>query len=632
MIRFKVFLPVFALCVLVFWFFSLRFDAWLARSIESGISSLTQTKTDVRRLQTRFFPPKLQIAGLELASRSEPFKNVIEFEEILMEIELWPLLSRRLVIREFSIRGVDWGTDRKTSGRLVRPERSPSWLSPWVTQAMGVLREEFEELPVARLADFRIPENPQEILNLLSLESESAFREAGAKFEDAETRWRGRFSELRDLRDYQRFTGQFREATQDIPRDPQGIAERLRLVQSSIDFFQSERARVSGLISELQEAADELDGTYRAAQSAFRTDLERAKAQISLDQLRVDNLSRLIFGAHWLDRAEAVIQYQQLLRRALAWRASEQRPNRQVRPRQRGRVVQIFSPKAEPGFVWEFSEFSVRGLEREEGDRVSQSYELRVQGVNSSPKLYGKPTEIEVLGRFRESFLSSAKLELFFDYTTESLKDRYELSAENLKASLIPVGVSPVFPLAIREGSVSVRTGFHRVGESLSWVNRLEFSGVSWDLREVPQVGAVIPSLSRILESVGRFWLELRFEILDGKLRFLVSSDLDELIKQGVFRELEQQLQAFYRRLERNLGERVARVRDHAETQKKEFEREIVQEIQNRERLLRSRLEEAEKAKQRLEREARAQADRLREGVEDRVRGAGEDLLRRLPR
>jgi uncharacterized protein (TIGR03545 family) len=641
MIRWKLFLSVSLIVGLLLFFFILRFDAWLTNRLEGAISGVTGTKTDILSLKTKFFPPRLEVKTLEIASSTESLKNLLEFEDIVVAFELLPLLEKRVVINEFSIRGMDWGTPRKNSGFLPPKKKEPSWLDPYVAKAFGAFQQEFEALPLSRLADFRIPDEPEEVLALLDLESEAAFREAAAKFEDAQTRWKTQIRELRDLRDYEKFIADARAATKNIPKTPQEVARRVQTVKTSIDFFKREKEKAETLLQASQEQWTELETTYAQAKDALQTDFENAKNLVSLDELNVENLSRLLFGPHWLSRAEQFMYYQNWIRQSFEKIRGPEKDSVEIRQRAKGRDIQFVVPEVKPGFVWEFSEFSVTGLEREVGDRLSQSYSMKIQDVTSSPRLHGKPTQIDVGGRFRESFLATADFQVFLDYTDpRNTQDRYQLKAEDIQASLFPVGVPRVFPLKISEGLFDAVSEFKREEDKMRWLSRLSFSGVDWDLREIPQIGFLIPSLSRVLGGVSKFYVEIEFIREADGLRFLVRSDLDQKLKDAVFGELEKRLEEFYKQLRQVLNQKVARVREHADRELQTYRTQIVDELAQKEKLAKGYLGEAERQLKELENQAKAQADRLKKEAENAAKkkakeaagGAVDQLRKSLPK
>lgn len=625
MIRWKLSLAVVTICALVGAFFVLRFDSWLAKQIESSISSVTGTKTDVRNLKTKFFPPRISIGGLEIASQRDAMKNLLEFERIELAFELSPLFEKRFVLNEFSIVGVDWGTERTRSGFLPKKPKKESWLDPYMDEAFDRLGAEFESLPLTRLADFRIPDDPNEVLNLLDLQSEQAFREAAARFEEAQSRWKAQISELRSLKDYERFLEDAKRATRDIPKDPKAIAERIRIIKSSIEFFEREKEKATSLVKAADDQWKDLQDTFSSARSALESDFDRAKSTLSLEQLNVDNLSRLLFGAHWVERAEEFLALQSSFRKAYAKLKPPDQPELEVRQRQRGREVQFVVPTAKPKFIWEKSDFSIRGLEREEADRLSQTYQVQVRDVTSSPRLYGKPTEIDLKARFRETFLTAAHLNLFFDYTDlETQLDRYEAEMEGLEATIIPVGVPRIFPMRFSDGEVDVQSRFERKPETLKWTNRMNFSGVQWDLREVPQIGFLIPPMSRVLEGIRQFYVELEFsKDENGPFRFQVRSDLDGQLKKAVFAEIERQLQAFYVKLRAKLNEKVAHVRDHAESELKAYRSDIMEELDKKAKV-------ADQYRKQAESELKSFENRAKAAAENEVKKAAPKALEQL--
>lgn len=615
MIRWKVFLPVFAIVILVGWFAVYRIDSWLKSTIESSISSLTGTKTDIEGLRLSFSESSLRIRRLQIASSRHELKNMMEFGDIIFDFQFLPLLEKRVVLDDFSIKGVDWSTDRESSGFLPprQKRKSQSWMTPYINQAFNEIQAELAELPVNKLVDFDLPDNPKQILDQLDLKSEQALKEAIAQFQQSRTEWSGRFNELRDLSEYKRFASQLKSLSSSLPQDPQAIQKRISEIRSVIQFFQSEKNKVENLWGAVQKEASELKGTYDLALSSIEEDYSRAKDLVSIDQLNLNNLSRLIFGQYWVDRVALALQYHALMREKLALVTADEE-SVEVQQRASGRDIIFVTPKKKPSFVLAHSEMSVHGLENEDAGRLSQVYALKLEHLNSNPRIYGEPSRVHLDANFREALISRAQLNLLWDYREGQNQDQYSLQVDRIQANQWPVGIPRVFELQIKEGLAFSKSEFRSAGDELQWTNRIDFREVQWEMPGAGAMGFLVRGLFDVIRRIPAFFLEIEVrKAPQGEEKagfsFKVRSDLDQHLGSAIRALIEEQLDRFLKRLRETLNGQIAKYQKEAQESLAEYQAQVVDHLSEKKNFVETQLNEAQSQIQRLEKKAKALAE-----------------------
>ncbi|HNT97082.1 MAG TPA: hypothetical protein PKK31_02315, partial [Elusimicrobiales bacterium] len=110
--------PRLTLLVLLWAFFFFAFDPLLKWGMIKGIEKAAKAKAEIAELETGFFPPRLKMAGLAVGDSSAEFTNVVEFAELSFAAEGKPLLEKKLVVEEGTLKGLRFGTPRKTSAKL----------------------------------------------------------------------------------------------------------------------------------------------------------------------------------------------------------------------------------------------------------------------------------------------------------------------------------------------------------------------------------------------------------------------------------------------------------------------------------------------------------------------------------
>jgi len=569
MIRLRVFIPALLIVGLVTFVVIYKLDFWVKHWIENGISAITDTRTDIDDLKLSFKNSSLHIQRLQVASKEDEFKNAIELEDVLMGFEVLPLLKKRVVIDHFSVTGIKWGTPRSTSGKLPPRliSKKPSWFSDVTNKAFESLKLEASKLPATKLLDFRIPTDPREALSSLNLRSEDAYKNVVTMTQEMRETWKVRLDQLQNIQEYQAKINDARKLAEGAPTSPQDVLNRVQTIQQTVEFFKAEQKKMQALIDDVKKDAGKAEAQLQAARAAVTADFEKAKSLVSLDSLNLDNLSKLLFGEQWIARAEQVLKYQAMLRAVLAHNKANE--NVQIQQRAKGRDIIFIVPKKQPGFVLADSKFSVKGLDAQQ--IVSQLYELTLKDINSSPRLYGKPSSVDFRAQLKDMVVGDIHFLAMWDYTTDLPKDSYKLEATKIKADTWPVGIPKVFPIKIASGGALASSELSFVGDEMKWKSHIAFQNVSWDLNEVPKNGIIIPILEDVFGRIKNFYLDLDMKSVKSGINYQVTSDLDTILRTAISKAIEKQWLDFQDRLHHEIEDRVARFRQDAEKEVNQF-------------------------------------------------------------
>lgn len=605
--RLKVFLPFLLLVALASFIFIYRIDGWVRDGLEDAISLVSGTKTDIHSLRLSFRESSLHIKRLEIASSEQEFQNLIEFEDIRVDFQFLPILKKRAVIDEFSIRGVKWGTERTTSGKLPPRVKSkePSWFSELSNAAVIEAKKEFQKMPVHQLTDFRIPDSPREALDRLELKSEEAYKKVAVSAQELRGSWTGRVQDLKDVSRYENWIREARQLLKVTPNDAQSLLTAAETVQKTIRLFEDERARVASLVTKVETDFNTLQALTKTAADALQSDYDRARKMVSFEDLSLKNMSKLLFGERWLHRVDEVLRYRELLRRLIAAGSSED--GIQVRPRAQGRDIVFITPRKEPDFILAQSEFSVEGIEGGDRRNVNQVYKLKLEHLNSAPKLYGKPSRVLLEASLRDFLFQRAAFEGFWDYTQPIAKDRYELKVERLKTKDWFMGIPKIFPLKLSSGEATVVTDLQFTGDDFSWKSQVAFKDTIWDTSEIPKVGLLIQLLEETFASISQFRVTFQMGQKASQMDYSISSDLDQIVQASLERSLQKRVQEFEERLKRELNLQIARAEERALQEVDGFKAEALDQVARVRQTLDSYVNEASS----VERQLKAKAEHL---------------------
>lgn len=195
-IKFVPLVAVIALCVAVVVTVTFFKNIIIKRAIVSGMQNVFNAKTDLQSVDFQFFDASLKLRGLAQASNSNPMKNIFELGNVQINFNLTELLRGKAHIENVTVAGVDWNTDRKTSGELPARQKKQKPETPSVvTVKTNQLVSDVQQ----KLKDTFDEYNPVSIVENMrgELQSSLAAQEIGVSVQEKVERWRGVPDEVR---------------------------------------------------------------------------------------------------------------------------------------------------------------------------------------------------------------------------------------------------------------------------------------------------------------------------------------------------------------------------------------------------------------------------------------------------
>jgi uncharacterized protein (TIGR03545 family) len=557
-IRWKFFISVLVFVGAVSWILLFCLDGMVKSALESGISAFTNTKTDVSGLRISLMNSSLRVKRLEIASKSDPMKNTIEFSDITIDFQTLPLLERRLIVDDFSVTGIQWGTVRKTSGLLPRKApREETWYSGISDKAFEKLEGEFSELPVSQLTTFSIPDNVDEILSRLDFPSLDAFKKVATDAQDIKASVTARLKEIADLSDEKKILSEARELTKNVPQDPAEILRRAELIGSFIKKLGEQKAEYEGIFGQLKKDYESAEKSYRLAESSVQDTYRKARDLVGVKALDTRSIMKIIFGTQWVKHAHETMKMHAELRRVLSHITQGSDDEIQIYPRASGRDIVFVTPKKKPSIVLTKSEFSVNVLDGGDRKDIEQRYALDLRNITSAPSLSPEPMKAKIQASFKDMMVAEVNLDAHMDYRKPDFKDVFRAEVRRIRASEWPVGIPKLFPVKISSGTADAQVEFEFVGSQLTWKNVVKFQGVKWDFSEVPKAGLLTPLLEKIFEDVSNFTVGFTLNSRNQAIDLDVSSDLSSLIQEGVSRLLDMKLKELQAKIQRAIDGRI---------------------------------------------------------------------------
>ncbi|AEJ20104.1 TIGR03545 family protein [Gracilinema caldarium] len=159
--------------------FSLFFKNSLAKTmIERGLESIFNAKVEAQGVQVGLVKAHISLNRLVIASDTEPFKNLVEFGKTEVRLLTSELFRGKIIIQNIECQNIQWGTDRKTDGRLKKRTDSSIPKQPKDNKLVQNLLD-FSNIPVERIIE-------EQTANLKSLQ---LYNDLNTEIEKSKLKW-----------------------------------------------------------------------------------------------------------------------------------------------------------------------------------------------------------------------------------------------------------------------------------------------------------------------------------------------------------------------------------------------------------------------------------------------------------
>lgn len=266
----------------------LFFDFWIKLAAQKGLEVATGAEVNISAVEHTFSPFGISLIDVQLTDPNKPATNQIQAAKISADIELSPLLLRKVIIDNLIVSGVQFGTERATEGAVFRK-----------TNAQGersVLEELFpnkEDLP-----------SVDEVLARSPLKTTKAIEEAQAAYdrhkEGIATQYKNLPSKDK-LAEYKKQIEALSKANYKNPSELLAAKEKFDLLKQEI---RADKQILSDFKDSVSQAKQELSPKIAQLKAAPGQDYEQLKALVAGDAGAISDVTTMVFGekaAQWAE-------------------------------------------------------------------------------------------------------------------------------------------------------------------------------------------------------------------------------------------------------------------------------------------------------------------------------------------
>ncbi len=593
------------LCLLLAGAWWLWADRLVERSVESTGASIVGARVDLDAADVRPTEGSVRLTGLQVTNPNAPMTNLFEAEEVLVDLMLEPLLTKKVVVQDLVVTGVRFNTPRETSGALENPDPESGALfreiDAWADQI---------DLPPLSLEGLSTVVRTDAI-STDSLRTVQHARALAGRADSLREGWQDRIESLdpRPRIDSLQAVVERLESFRLTPLTATQVPGLVRDGRTALDRLTSLQDEIAALDDEVRGGVQSLRSGVAKFPEMRTADLAYARSLLNLPSLEGPDLSPAIFGGTALNWLKPVLYWAQTAERYLPPGLDPRNRPGPNRARAQGTTVEFPGRATYPSFLLEQGEL---GLEIAGEGLAAGQYTADLRNLTSQPTLVGRPLEL-VVGR-TGSVQGPAGLSLsaVLDHTTELLRDSVSLDLDGIGLPMLALdaldarldlGLGDVdFDLLRVGGEIDAR--LHWSSDNVQWL-RLD-GGSGTETGSAGSGGAAVQQPRTLAESLtGTSAADLQVGTAEWA-RDLLWRTVASLQQVELTMGLSGSIESPSISVDSNIGSAVA----------ESLRRELGREIEAAEARLR---EEVDRRVQPLVQDARGRVDAVQTQIADRV-------------
>jgi len=511
-------------------------DRLIERAIEKAGTAAVGAKVELDQADLTLFPLGLALTRLQITDPDEPMTNAVEIGRIAGAVDGLNLFRRKVIIEEMAMDGVRFRTARKTSGAIST--------GPAKKAVEGRTGRGAPAFPDLTLRD------PKEILAREDLQSLKLAEALRRDVEAEKLRWQKNLAELPDrakLKTYQQRLESLKGTGKGgIGGIVGGAGEAVKLqeeLKRDLDRLQAARQDFTRGMSDLRKRYDE-------AMKAPSADLRRLMEKYSLSGAGFANLSASLLGGavgQWIEKG---LGWHAKLDPLLSRTSTRQGGVETVKPL-RGKGVDVRFPEREP-----LPDLLVR-LTRVSVEVPAGTIRGQIHNITPDQPVLGKPLAFAFTGDKLRG-LKSIRLDGEINRVDPRKPlDKVTAILRGVKLNDFSFGETGGIGITLKQAAVDLDAEAALSGPSLAAKLSSQIQSVEMAAQTKADAGPVAAAVGGALAGFKAFRAnaEISGTRQDYKIGF--TSDLDQVLKNAVGRQLQAQLGRFQSDLQAAVMEKV---------------------------------------------------------------------------
>ena len=608
------------------------------RIVKSAIESLGRlvvgAKVEITELNLSFSRLSLKIKGLSIGNKDDEWHNLFEVGEIRFQVGLKQLLEKKIWIEDIAVENIKFDTLRAISAKLPPPLAGQSDASTGWLGEQNIIAQEIQNRPVTLI----IQKEKKVDLNTIIPASDGQLTALPA-IKNTETMLNAQHQNNQGLLSKLNITNRVADIKAQLntvnlnEKDPlkiQAELKKLKEIKKSIDVVNSE----------VNQTATQLRTDYQTIDNAL-SEIDRLKEkdyQSIMNLLDVQNvnqaasggeIARLVFGPEWLERSKTFLYWLDKLQFFLPPPQADKKDDPlKKRSRVKGTYITFPRQKSYPGFFLKQAVLSTvrpapSALGGQSGNEPTGfTFQGKITDISSNPALTGQPLIISLEGQ-NPNFNFTGTINHIPPLAGQAGnigRASFQLIITDTNISGFALGQSSWLPKKIAGGRADLNMQMMAEGDEITLTIDIFPRNLSFDAADIPsppptgQSGNIVREIASFLTTTQNLQINGKISGRKGeRLKFQISSNIDELLAQEIRKQLEAQLEE----VKRQVRERINQLVDEPRTR-------LVNQVQQKRNEMDTLIKEKESAVAEVNNIARDHLEKMekktRESLQDKLK------------
>jgi uncharacterized protein (TIGR03545 family) len=508
----------------------------IARSTtEEASTELLGTEVDVGRLDLLPRRTSVELGALQVADPFDPRRNLVEADRILVKLNPEALAEKKVVIENFLLHGMRFGTTRETPARPARG-------GGFAAQTLRAVRQWAGQFDVPLLRLTPIDTIKQLVLDPSQLGTVKAAQSLASRTDSTRLALEQGFKSLdvEGTADSARALATRLSATDPTKLGLDGTRKAIESVKATLDRLDQTKKQVAGLESRVAEGVRLLTTGVQGLDEARKKDYAFARSLLKLPTFSAPEIGTAFFGKVSIDRFQQALYWAELARHYMPPGLLPREHPGPRRLRMAGTNVQFPKEQNWPAFLLQMGQVDFT-VDPSAG-ALRGAYRATVQGLTSAPGLYGKPMVIRATRSAAGSAIAGIDVGALVDHVGQIARD--SVSAR-LRGVRLPAFDIPGLPFRLDPGTGAANLTFALRGDRLRGRWGIGSDQVGWALDSARGQGS---SLEQIV-----------WRVLSGLKTLDVTAEVSGTVKAPRLAVASNLDRAIAARLEAVVGEEVAK-------------------------------------------------------------------------
>jgi uncharacterized protein (TIGR03545 family) len=413
-------------------------DPFLRWALITGGEAAIGAKVEVADVITSLRGGEITITGIAAANPRKPMRNLFETEQLRLEVDAAQLLRNRVVVHDGLIGGLQFDSERTTSGALeasADADAGPSAFDPIISAAQGKALAWFDDLSGRVERDL-----------MASLATPKVI-------DELEARWPQQYEALKARAEGLRTKSKQIEATfRKVKKNPLRNLPQLEQLQQELAKTQAE---LKSTLAEIKGLPEQAKADRKAIDAARKQDEQFFREHLKLANIDAGELNQYLLGetaggylsqtTYWIDQAQKFI------------------PKKKIAPPSRTRGTNVlFVARKQPKFLVE--RVKLAGEARVSGQPLTFTGEL--VDAASEPELHDRPLRMTLVG----AGAIDGNIVVELDRRGDVPHDSLTIDVPKLLLADRTLGKADKLAVKVTPGEASIKADIHIDGDQLTGV------------------------------------------------------------------------------------------------------------------------------------------------------------------